>query len=102
MKWVMTTYNVEVGVDDEGAEDGLGESDLNSDCYVDLLDLAIMANNWLQNSSAVSDWQNGNFAPPMARLIFLTLPTFEQSGDSATILWTPIALQTGQGKSYYY
>lgn len=52
------------------------ESDLNGDCYVDSLDLALMAGNWLQNSSAVSDWQNGDFAPTDGMVDFLDFADF--------------------------
>jgi O-glycosyl hydrolase len=51
-------------------------SDLNGDCYVDLMDLQIMADNWLQNSSAISDWQNGDFAPTDGTVDFLDFADF--------------------------
>ena len=53
--------------------DGYGlEGDLNGDCYVDLQDLALMADYWLQANSATSgNWQNGDFAPTDGTVDFL-------------------------------
>ncbi len=40
------------------------DSDLNGDCYVDLLDLVIMADYWLHtNCTAPGNCQNADFAP---------------------------------------
>ncbi len=53
------------------------EGDLNGDCYVDILDLAIMADYWLQTNSAASgNWQNGDFSPTDGTVDFIDFADF--------------------------
>jgi glucuronoarabinoxylan endo-1,4-beta-xylanase len=53
------------------------ESDLTGDCYVDLLDLEIIANYWLNNNCATSgNCQDADFAPVDGKVNFIDLARF--------------------------
>ena len=52
-------------------------SDLNGDCYVDLLDLKIMADNWLHTDCTTpGNCQNADFAPTDGKVDFLDFSDF--------------------------
>jgi glucuronoarabinoxylan endo-1,4-beta-xylanase len=52
-------------------------SDLNGDCYVDLLDLLVFANNWLYtNCVAPGNCQNADFAPTNGTVDFFDFADF--------------------------